>query len=132
MALLFFCFYFCCCVLVVVIVVSICVWCVFFQLLLCFFFWKDMNAQKSPWNESNMEIWREYNAVFELKRNHDSWNANKQTRKIRRGKKYSQKNENYVQQPRKKWINKYLKKATIIKLHRKNVDFIRKEMNDCS
>lgn len=42
------------------------------------------------------------------------------------------KNENYVQQPRKKWINKYLKKATIIKLHRKNVDFIRKEMNDCS
>lgn len=31
-----------------------------------------MNAQKSPWNESNMEIWREYNAVFELKRNHET------------------------------------------------------------
>lgn len=28
--------------------------------------------KKSPWNESNMEIWREYNAVFELKRNHET------------------------------------------------------------
>lgn len=28
--------------------------------------------KKSPWNESNMEIWREYNAVFESKRNHET------------------------------------------------------------
>lgn len=83
------------------------------------------NAEKSPWNKINMEIWRECKAALWIETH--SWNANKQTAKL-----YKWTNKTIWE---KVWVEKRInieKMRSLKKRRRKNGEFIRKEMNDCS